>query len=203
MNDPVISRNLNWVVGRTRRDPEFFRRRASIETKLLWIGCSDNASATLETGAFEEDGCLVYRNLGNQISPHDFGLMATIEHALHCVKINEIVVCGHYRCACLKSAIQNEPPSLSSCWSGPIRAIFDEHRRQFEEIVSEDAQIQSLCELNVRMQIRNLQENALVRPLLMTGRIRLQGVVWSPRDGLLRDLGAGISKPKKSSKKRD
>jgi carbonic anhydrase len=203
MNDPIISRNLNWVVQRTRGDPEIFRRRASIETKRLWIGCSDNASATFETGAFEEDGCLVYRNLGNQVSPHDFGLLATLEYALHSLKVDEIVVCGHYGCACLKNVLQTENTSLAGCWANPIRAIVDQHRRQLEEIVSEDAQIQTLSELNVRMQIRNLQENALTRPLLVTGRVRLQGVVWSPRDGLLRDLGVGVSRLKKSKKNRD
>jgi carbonic anhydrase len=189
MTEPLIAQNLSWAARRMRDDPDLFRRRLAQTPRRLWIGCSDNAQSDLETAAFVDEGCLISRNLGNQIAMQDFGFMGTLCYALQTAGVVEVVVCGHYGCACLRSLLHREGQSVSDFWCSPIRRLVREKRSALDAIVGEDAQIQYLCELNVREQVRNLTEHPIVTPLLTSGNLRVHGVVWSPRDGLLRDLG--------------
>jgi carbonic anhydrase len=85
-------------------------------------------------------------------------------------------------------------------WMTPIRTLHKQHRRQIDEIVSEDAQIQTLCELNVRLQVKAIAELPLVESRLAVGSLKIDGVVWSSRDGLLRDPGTASVRAAKVGK---
>ncbi len=198
MTSQIFRRNLAWVAHQTEADPDLFKTRAKApDPQILWIGCSDNALSSLEIAPFQDDGCLVHRNLGNQVSSQDTNLTATIAYALQCVHVDRIVVCGHYGCNCLRGILRDETPGVASCWTNPIRSLFKQNRRHLDEIVSEDAQIQSLCELNVRMQVRNLSEHPLVEAHLAVGTLKIEGALWSARDGLLRDPGIAVARTTK------
>lgn len=195
MTSQIFRRNLAWVAEQTEADPDVFKTRAKTsDPQILWIGCSDNALPSLEVAPFQDEGCLVHRNLGNQVSSQDANLSATIAYALQSIRIDRIVVCGHYGCNCLRGILRDEARDVVGCWTNPIRSLFKQNRRHLDEIVSEDAQIQSLCELNVRMQVRNLSEHPLVEARLAVGSLKIEGALWSARDGLLRDPGIAVAR---------
>lgn len=190
MTRSIFKRNIAWVAERVQSDPDVFGcKPTSAEASTFWIGCSDNPMPALEMAAFEDEGCLVHRNLGNQASPHDPNFQSTLAYALQLRSVERIVICGHYGCRCLHDVLREKPLVGMDNWLAPIRSVFRENRQQLDAIVSEDAQIQSLCELNVRLQVRNLSELPLVEARLGVGSLRIEGAMWSPRDGLLRDPG--------------
>ena len=195
MTSSTFRRNIAWVAERTSADPDFFKDKFhSIAPKILWIGCSDNPAPSLEIGAFDVEGCLVHRNLGNQVSAHDASLVATLGYALQAARVERIIVCGPYGCNCLRGVLHETLQGVGDCWINPIRTLYKQNRRQLDTIVSEEAQIQALCELNVRMQVRSLAEHPLVEASLGVGSLKIEGVMWSPRDGLLRDPGIVVGR---------
>lgn len=207
MTSATFRRNLAWVAERTAADPDFFKTRShEVAPRMLWIGCSDNPLPSLEVAAFVDEACLVHRNLGNQISSHDPSLTATLAYALQAAHVERIIVCGHYGCNCLRGVLREASQGVADGWINPIRMLFKQNRRQLDEIVSEEAQIQTLCELNVRQQVRNLAEHPLVEARLGVGSLKIEGAMWSARDGLLRDPGIVVTraarplKPDRSSK---
>ncbi|OYW83576.1 MAG: hypothetical protein B7Z26_00055 [Asticcacaulis sp. 32-58-5] len=201
MTRSIFRRNIAWVAEHARADPDLFKRKAlNAQASILWIGCSDNLTPALETAAFEDEGCLVHRNLGNQASLHDSNFLATLAYALQLRSLERIVICGHYGCRCLYDVLQEKMQVGTENWLSPITGLFRLNRRQLDAIVSEDAQIQSLCEINVRMQVRKLSEHPLVEARLGVGSLKIEGVMWSARDGLLRDPGIAVGRTAKSSK---
>lgn len=189
-NSNLFKTNLGWAARLVQSDPDVFRRKTrDLKPKLLWLGCSDNALSSLETAAFEGEGCLVHRNVGNQASAHDPSFLATLAYALQTAQVERIVICGHYGCDCIRSVLRQEPQGMGDGWVTPIRTLHKQHRRCIDEIVSEDAQIQTLCELNVRYQVKAVADLPLVESRLAVGSLKIEGVVWSSRDGLLRDPG--------------
>lgn len=201
MTSQIFRRNLAWVAQQTQADPDIFKARDKTpDPRILWIGCSDNPISSLEIAPFQEQGCLVHRNLGNQVSSQDTNLSATLAYALESLCVDRIVVCGHYGCACLRSVLRDEAQGVVDFWTSPIRSLFRQHRRHLDEIVSEEAQIQSLCELNVRLQVRHLSEHPLVEARLAVGSVKIDGALWSSRDGLLRDPGIAAARTTKTAR---
>ena len=202
MRSAIVARNLAWVAQRTGSEPDYFRRRyEGAAASMLWIGCSDNLLANLEIAPFEGQ-VLVHRNPGNQVSHHDLNLYAVLQRALHVHKVSDMVVCGHYRCECLRDALGVGQALPGDTWMGPLRELVRRHRPKLDGIVSTDAQVQSLCELNVRAQLDTLAAHALVEPLLAVGNVRLHGVVWSARDGLLREIEGAAPEPRRGRSRR-
>lgn len=171
------------------------------DPRILWIGCSDNPHPSLEIAPFETEGCLVHRNLGNQISAQDSSLLATLVYAVETLRVERIVVCGHYGCQCLRNVLRDKAQGVADYWTSPIRTLFKQHRRHLDEIISEDAQVQTLCELNVRTQVRNLAEHPLVEARLAVGSLKIDGAMWSARDGLLRDPGIAVGRTPRPARK--
>jgi carbonic anhydrase len=202
MSSPIFRKNLAWVAEQTQTDPHVFTRNAKMpDPRILWIGCSDNPHSSLEIASSGKEGRLVHRNLGNQVSAQDANLLATLAYAIDGLQIERIVVCGHYGCRCLRHVLRGGTLGAADYWTSPIRSLFRQHRRQLDEIVSEEAQIQTLCELNVRMQVRNLAEHPLVEARLAVGSLKIDGAMWSARDGLLRDPGIAVARTLRISKK--
>jgi len=201
MSSVIVRKNLNWAAGCIQADPHIFRRRSeNLNPKLLWIGCSDNALPSLETAAFEDEGCIVHRNIGNQVSVHDPNFLATLAYALQTARVERIVVCGHYGCDCLRAVLREQAQGMGEVWAGPIRTLHRQNRRQIDGIISEEAQIQTLCEMNVRLQVRNLADHPLIEPRLAVGNLKIEGVIWSARDGLLRDPGIVVARMAKTAR---
>ena len=202
MSSSIFRKNLAWVAEQTQADPHVFTGIGKTpDPRILWIGCSDNPHSSLEIAPFGREGCLVHRNLGNQVSAQDANLLATLAYAIDSLQIERIVVCGHYGCHCLRHVLRGKALGAADYWSSPIRSLFRQHRRQLDDIVSEEAQIQTLCELNVRMQVRNLAEHPLVEARLAVGSLKIDGAMWSARDGLLRDPGIAVARTPRPSKK--
>lgn len=186
----ILDRNAHWVAEEIATRPDIFRRCASeVRPGLLWIGCSDNALSGLEIAPFLDQGCLVHRNLANQAPEQDANFLATLEYALGVAKVSRIVVCGHYGCRCLAELLSGQSPISNANWLTPVRSWLRVHEDQIRAIATEEGRAQMFCEVNVHEQVRKLARNPLVERSLAAKSVELYGVIWSPRDGLLRDAG--------------
>jgi carbonic anhydrase len=186
----LFSTNAHWVAEETATRPDIFRRCAGeVHPRLLWIGCSDNHLSSLEIAPFLDQGCLVHRNLANQAPEQDANFLATLEYAVSVVKVSRVVICGHYGCRCLAGLLSGQASLSNANWLTPVRSWLRENAAQIEAIATVEGRLQMFCEANVQEQVRRLARNPLIARGLAAKSIELQGVIWSPRDGLLRDAG--------------
>jgi carbonic anhydrase len=186
----LLNSNAHWVAEETAARPDIFRRCAGeVQARLLWIGCSDNHLSGLEIAPFLDLGCIVHRNLGNQAPEQDANFLATLEFALCVAKVSRIVVCGHYGCRCLADLLSGQAPLSNASWLTPVRSWLGDNSSQIEAIATEEGRLQMFCEANVQEQVRRLARHPTIERGLAAKSIELQGVIWSPRDGLLRDAG--------------
>jgi carbonic anhydrase len=75
---------------------------------ILWIGCSD--SLVLETDCLDvdRDEIFVHRNLGGRVSNGDLSSKSALEWGVDLLKVDHIVVCGHYECEVIKREVAGE-----------------------------------------------------------------------------------------------
>ena len=188
-SDRLLQGNKAWAKQRQEADPEFFARLASgQQPKTLWIGCSDSrvpANTITDTDSGE---IFVHRNIANIVVPTDLNQLSVIQYAVEVLKVEHVVVCGHYECGGVKAAMQQSYIGEISHW---LRSIRDVHTDHYEAVqgLPEAERVNRLCELNVIAQVDTLAKCSIIqRAWHERGGPWLHGWVYALHDGILREL---------------
>jgi len=190
----LLENNRRWVDTMTRTDSEFFRKRAKpAEPHFLFIGCSDSrVPADSLTGAMPGE-VFVHRNIANQVFTADLNVLSVLQYAVECLKVQNVIVCGHYGCAGVQAAMGTAPLGLVDNWLGNIRNVMRLHRAELDEIADPVLRVRRLIDLNVLEQVYNLSRTPVVQKIWQSGaKLLLHGLVYDIEDGLLRELALGV-----------
>lgn len=189
----LLQKNRAWAAAQLARDPEFFRRLAAGQNpRLLWIGCSDSRVPAEEILGVGPGELFVHRNVANIVAYNDINISSVIEFATQALKVEDIVVCGHYGCGGIKAACA---PKLPSSYLGDWLMIATWAKRTVEEKLGADAAQRddeafhrAVVEENVRLQLTHLTHLTVVRNRWeeTPGNPRLHGWVY--------DIGTGLIK---------
>lgn len=196
----LFESNRRWVEAMTRTDPDFFRTRAKpAEPHFLFIGCSDSrVPADSLTGAMPGE-IFVHRNIANQVFTADLNVLSVLQYAVECLKVQNVIVCGHYGCAGVQAAMGTAPLGLVDNWLGNIRNVMRLHRAELDGIPDPVLRMRSLIDLNVLEQVYNLSRTPVVQKIWQDGaKLLLHGLVYSIEDGLLRELALGVDSPERA-----
>lgn len=99
MIDELFDRNVGWATGKTRSDPDYFRRLAEQQVpRYLWLGCSDSRVPANDIVGLDPGEVFVHRNVGNVVHTGDMNLLSVLEFAVETLQVKHIIVCGHYGC---------------------------------------------------------------------------------------------------------
>jgi len=193
MNDlhELFEKNRAWADEMTRHDPEFFSRLARQQSpRFLWIGCSDSRVPANQIVGLLPGEMFVHRNVANLVSHTDFNCLATIQFAVDVLRVEHVIVCGHYGCGGVRAALRDERMGLIDNWLRRIQDVQARHRDELDALATEDRRHERLCELNVLAQMENVGRTTIVRDAWARGvELSLHGWIYDIRDGLLRDLG--------------
>jgi carbonic anhydrase len=193
MNDlhELFEKNRAWADEMTRHDPEFFTRLARQQSpQFLWIGCSDSRVPANQIVGLLPGEMFVHRNVANLVSHTDFNCLATIQFAVDVLRVEHVIVCGHYGCGGVRAALRDERMGLIDNWLRRIQDVQARHRAELDALPTEDRRHERLCELNVLAQMENVGQTTIVRDAWARGvELSLHGWIYDIRDGLLRDLG--------------
>jgi carbonic anhydrase len=194
----LLLHNLAWATEQVAEDPEFFKRHVDNQRPVfLWIGCSDSRVAPDQFTQALPGGMFLHRNIANLVRPDDANLMSVIEFAVGVLKIDELVVCGHYGCGGIKAVLQGDaewPAGIArdgplGTWLAHAGDVMRDHRAEIEAMPDSEAKLNRFVECNVRDQLLHLAATDPVRRALAEGRdIRLHGWVYDLRDGLIKTL---------------
>ena len=187
----LMLHNRAWAAEQLAEDPDYFSRHVADQKPVfLWIGCSDSRVSPDQFSQAQPGGLFIHRNIANLVQPGDGNLMAVIDFAIGVLKIDRIVVCGHYGCGGIKAALSGAPTEgpLGE-WLAHARDVRADHAAEIDAQPDDDARINRFVECNVRDQLLHVAATAPVRAAWADGRdLRLHGWVYDLRDGLLKTL---------------
>ncbi|TYK65502.1 carbonate dehydratase [Colwellia echini] len=199
----LFDNNQQWADKITQEDPNFFQNLSEQQTpKYLWIGCSDsrvpaNALLNLDPGEV-----FVHRNIANQVIHTDLNCLSVIQYAVDVLKVEHIIVCGHYGCGGIGAALDDKSYGLIDNWLRHIEDVYRLNQEQMDKVTDEKDRINLLCELNVIEQVANICNTmTLVNAWQREQDITVHGVVYNLQDGILKDLNVSANCRKSYFKK--
>lgn len=188
--DKIFQLNKAWVEGKHKEDDKFFQNQYYEQNPdFLYIGCSDSrVPANIITG-LEIGDLFVHRNIANVVSNNDMNVMSVIQYAVEQLKVKHIIVCGHYGCGGVKSAMEQKSFGLLDGWLRNIRDVYRYHYHDLSLITDENARFDKLVEMNVREQVENVIKTSFVQKSYIRNSYPLvHGWVYDMRNGQLIDL---------------
>jgi carbonic anhydrase len=191
----LIDNNRAWAEGKTRIDPEFFRRLENQQTpEYFWIGCSDSRVPANEIIGLDPGEVFVHRNVANLAPPQDANYLSVLQFAVDVLKVRHILVVGHYGCGGVAAAIDGKRRGLVDHWLHPIRETCADHAHELAALPEGRARMDRLCELNVLRQVRNVASDVFVQDAWARGQpLSVHGWVYSLADGLVTDQNTTVS----------
>ena len=191
----LFQNNTDWVASRIGKDPDYFRRMAEAQDPLyLWIGCSDSRVPANEIVGLEPGELFVHRNVAN-LCPHtDFNCLSVLGYAIDLLKIQHVIVCGHYGCSGVKAAMEDNGLGLVDNWLRHIRDVYARFKDELEGIVDKQERYNRLVELNVMSQVLNVCHTTIVQGAWTRGQpLWIHGWVYDIATGTLKDLDCCVS----------
>lgn len=187
----LIENNRRWSERKTIEDPNFFVDLAAQQTPdFLWIGCSDSRVEASRIVGMSPGEIFVHRNVANLVVHTDINCLSVIQFAVEVLKIEHIIVCGHYGCGGVKAALETDSHGLIDNWLRNIRETAYLYASELNAIGEMEQKIDRLCELNVARQVLNVCETTIVRDAWNRGqKLMIHGWIYGLTDGLIRDLG--------------
>ena len=155
--DHLFDRNVAWVDGKTRADPDYFRRMAEQQApEFLWIGCSDSRVTANDVLGLDPGAVFVHRNIANIVHTSDLNILSVLEFAIEHLKVRHVIVCGHYGCGGVHRAMIEERGVMLDHWLQPLTMLYRKHRPRFDRLERPEQRLDRLCEINIEMQVRRL-----------------------------------------------
>ncbi|CAN7413346.1 carbonic anhydrase [Caballeronia sp. LjRoot34] len=188
----MLAENADWAAEIAASDPDFFETLAQGQSPtVLWLGCSDSR-VPAETITHSKPGDLfVHRNIANLFSPDDDNTMSVLEYAVRVLKVDHVIVCGHYGCGGVRASLLPLSDALPHVNRriAPLCALAREHSGELDAMSTMDSRIDRLAELSVLEQVGALRDTPIVRDAERPPRVH--GWIFGLRDGRIKVLSSG------------
>jgi carbonic anhydrase len=197
MLDHLKANNRAWAERMVSADADYFKRLVRQQgPKYLWIGCSDSRVPANDIVDLDPGELFVHRNVANLAPPQDANYLSVLQFAVDVLKVEHIMVVGHYGCGGVSAAVDGQRRGLVDHWLHPIREVEREHRSELDAIADQHARLDRLCELNVIRQVRNVASDVFVMEAWERGQnLCVHGWVYSLASGLVADLNVTVDRP--------
>ena len=191
----IIENNKIWVETALEKDPNYFKDLAKGQSPpLLWIGCSDSRVPANEIIGARPGEVFVHRNIANMVVHSDMNMLSVLDYAVNALKVQHVIVCGHYGCGGVKAAMGNTSIGIIDNWIRHIKDVFRLHQEELLAIENEDDRFNRLVEVNVQEQVLDLAKTSIVQNAWKNGqKLQLHGWVYGLNSGYVTDLGVNFS----------
>jgi carbonic anhydrase len=182
--------NRDWAEQSTASDPEFFSRLKHQQAPdYLWIGCADSRVPANQIVGLLPGDLFVHRNVANVVVHSDLNCLSVLQYAVDVLKVDHVIVCGHYGCGGVAAAFRDESFGLIDNWLRHVQDVSHKHRDVLRDIVTENGKLDRLCELNVIEQVANVGKTTIMQDAWRRGQtVNLHGLIYDIGDGLLKRL---------------
>jgi carbonic anhydrase len=185
-----LNNNRRWATKILESDPEFFSRLARQQSpRYLWIGCSDSRVPANEIVGLPPGELFVHRNIANIVVHTDLNCLSVMQFAVDVLKVEHIIVCGHYGCSGVRSALSNERLGLSDNWLRHVQDVRERYDVGLNALTLRADRENRLCELNVIEQVTNVCQTSIIRDAWERRQtLQVHGWIYGLQNGLVRDL---------------
>ena len=185
----IFDNNQKWIAEKLRVNEDYFRTLAEGQSpEILYIGCSDSRVSAEELMGLHPGEVFVHRNIANMVPNTDLSAMSVINYALSHLKVNHVIVCGHYYCAGVKAAMQSADLGILNPWLRNIWDVYRFHKLELDQIENIDARYKRLVELNVQEQCINIIKTSDLQYAYRDRGVTVYGWVFDIQSGMLIDL---------------
>ena len=185
----LLENNVAWATQREEQRPGFFNKLSEQQTpKYMWIGCSDSRVPANEIVGLDPGEIFVHRNIANQVHHTDLNCLSGVQFAVDVLKVEHIIVTGHYNCGGVQAAITSQHYGIVDNWIRGIRDNFHHHQKDFEGLTEQEVS-DKMTELNVMKQVENLSHTRIVQNAWEQGRaLTIHGWVYRLGTGIIHNL---------------
>lgn len=186
----LLDGNIAWVEETLIKDPRFFEALSQGQApKYLWIGCSDSRVAPTQITKSQPGSIFVQRNIANLVVHTDANLLSVVYYAVKYLKVEHVVVCGHYGCGGVMAAMDTQSHGYLDNWLMSLKNTYSKHQDELNSIPIMKKRTDRFVEINIQEQVKNLARISFIQDEWAKGnKLQLHGWVYSLEDGLLKDL---------------
>ncbi len=191
----LLDRNRAWSDSLVANDPQFFRRLSEQQApKYLWIGCSDSRVPANQIIDMAPGEVFVHRNVANVVVHTDLNCLSAIQFAVDVLKVEHIIVVGHYGCGGVLAVLEERRLGLVDNWLRHVDDVKHKHAEALARLNDPQQRHARLCELNVLEQVINVCQTTVVRDAWDRGQdLTVHGWIYSLRNGRVRDLAMHVA----------
>ena len=192
----LIDNNRAWAAQMERERPGFFEKLSHQQSpKYLWIGCSDSRVPANQITGLDPGEVFVHRNVANVVVHSDLNALSVVQYAVDVLKVEHIMVVGHYGCGGVLATLRGARVGLVDNWLRHVHDVKLRHRRRLDHL-SVPEQEDVLCEMNVIEQVGNVALANVVQDAWARGqKLSVHGWCYGIKDGLVKDLNVTMSQP--------
>lgn len=192
--DGLFANNRAWAADRVARDPDFFLRLAGQQSpRYMWIGCSDSRVPANEILGLEPGEVFVHRNVANLVVHSDLNCLSVLQYAVDALKVESIMVVGHYGCGGVQAVAEQRSTGLADNWLRHVEDVAIKHAAWLDGAADDESRGARLAELNVIEQVANVCRTTILRRAWHRGqRVEVNGLIYGLKDGLLRQLNPAV-----------
>ena len=192
--DDLLERNRLWAEAQRAADPQFFKRLSEQQApKYLWIGCSDSRVPANQIIGMDPGEVFVHRNVANVVVHTDLNCISAIQFAVDVLKVEHILVVGHYGCGGVQAALEDRRLGLVDNWLRHVADVRHKYAEPLQRVADPQLRHARLCELNVIEQAVNVCQTTVVQDAWDRGQaLSVHGWIYSLRNGRVRDLGMHV-----------
>lgn len=188
--EKLLLQNKAWSEEKLQVDKDFFTRLAHQQRpKFLWIGCSDSRVPANEITGTDPGEVFVHRNIANMVVHTDLNLLSVLQYAVEVLKVEHIIVCGHYGCGGVEAALGHQSFGLINKWLRNIKEVYKTYESEIDSIPDHKARVNRLVELNVLEQCQDLLKTSIIQKAWKDRQSpEIHGWVYGLDNGLVKEL---------------
>jgi carbonic anhydrase len=188
--EKLLLENKAWAQEKLDIDPDYFKNMAKGEKPdFLWIGSSDSRIPANEITNTEPGEILVHRNIANLVIHTDFNMLSVLQYAVEELEVSHIIICGHYGCEAIKTALDHQHHGLLNKWLRNIKDVYRLYEKELNECENEEKKADLLSEYNVKEQTLNLAKTSIIQhSWAINKRPTIHGWIYDMNTGLIKDL---------------
>jgi len=193
----LIENNEKWVKEKLSIREDYFTHLVDIQSpKYLWIGCSDSRVPANEIVGLEPGEMFVHRNIANVVVQTDMNILSVLQYAVEILKVEHIIIVGHYGCGGVKAAMEENSYGLLDNWLRQIKLVYSHHENELNKIEDDQVKFRRMCELNVQEQVLNTCQTSVVQQAWKSKQeLTVHGWIYDIADGIIHDLKSSYSSP--------
>lgn len=186
----LLLSNKAWVEDRLKIKSDYFKDMLKPQTpEFLWIGCSDSRVPAEEIAGTKPGDLFVHRNVGNLVVPFDTNALSVVQYSVEVLKVNHIIVCGHYGCGGVQAAMSNQKFGFIDKWLQNIKDVIARHADELNAIEDPQKKFDRVIELNVMQQVHYLAKSIFVKNAWAERKAPIiHGWVYDLGNGYIKDL---------------